>query len=150
MKNESNKLENEMVMVWTNVGTFVQRFIKVSRLNAKKSGLTLPRAWILQAISQENGMTETDLARYTGTTLPTITDILDELVKVNFITKNRSREDERKLVISISNTGREKLKKFQYLQQQFVEKIEKETGKEFMDKLSNVFQTLVKATNSYV
>ena len=103
--------------------------------NARKSGLTLTRAWILQVISQRKEMTATEISAYTGTTLPTITGILESLVKTRCIIKNRNAKDGRKLVVSISETGSEKLRKFLNLQQMFVERIEQATDKAFLDKL---------------
>ena len=137
------------IELWSNIGTFVQRFVSVSRLNARKSGLTLTRAWILQVISQRKEMTATELSNYTGTTPPTITDILESLVKTRCIIKNRNAEDGRKLVVSVSETGSERLRKFLELQQTFVERIEKTADKDFLDKLPEVFRTLVRVTASF-
>ncbi|MEM0156098.1 MAG: MarR family winged helix-turn-helix transcriptional regulator [Thermoplasmataceae archaeon] len=95
-------------------------------------------------MSQRKEMTTTEISAYTGITLPTITGILESLVKTRCIIKNRNAEDGRKLVVSISETGSEKLRKFLNLQQMFVERIEPATDKDFLDKLSEVFRTLVR------
>ena len=135
--------------LWSNVGTFVHRFIKVSRINARKSGLTLTRAWILQVISQRGEMTATELSVYTGTAPPTITDILDGLERTHCILKKKSAKDERKLAISVSATGEEKLRKFLSLQWMFVETIEQATDKEFLESLLSIFRTLVRITGTF-
>ena len=151
MINDNSFSEDRSVQIelWSNIGTFVQRFVSVSRTNARKSGLTLTRAWILQVISQRKEMTATEISAYTGTTLPTITGIIESLVRTRCIIKNRNAEDGRKLVVSISETGSEKLRKFLNLQQMFVERIEQATDKAFLDKLPEVFRTLVKVTDSF-
>lgn len=151
MINDNSFSEDRSVQIelWSNIGTFVQRFVSVSRTNARKSDLTLTRAWILQVISQRKEMTATEISAYTGTTLPTITGIIESLVRTRCIIKNRNAEDGRKLVVSISETGSEKLRKFLNLQQMFVERIEQATDKAFLDKLPEVFRTLVKVTDSF-
>jgi len=152
MKKHTNVFGNEdaQIELWSNVGTFVQRFIKVSRINAKKSGLTLTRAWILQVISQRGEMTPSELAIYTGTAPPTITDILEGLARTHCILKMRNEKDERKLMISLSEAGDIKLKKFTGLQQEFVKGVEQATDPGFLDNLLKVFQTLVRVTNTLV
>ena len=151
MINDNSFSEDRSVQIelWSNIGTFVQRFVSVSRTNARKSDLTLTRAWILQVISQRKEMTATEISAYTGTTLPTITGIIESLVRTRCIIKNRNAEDGRKLVVSISETGSEKLRKFLNLQQMFVERIEQATDKAFLDKLPEVFRTLVRVTDSF-
>jgi DNA-binding MarR family transcriptional regulator len=150
MKKHTNSFDNEdaQTELWSNVGTFVQRFIKVSRINAKKSGLTLTRAWILQVIYQRGEMTPSELSIYTGTAPPTITDIVEGLAKTHCILKSRRAEDERKLTISLSETGSQKLRKFMSLQQKFVESVELATDAEFLGKLSEVFRILVRVTEA--
>jgi DNA-binding MarR family transcriptional regulator len=134
--------------LWTDFGTLVSHFTKVSRINSKSVGLSLPQAWMLQVISLQKGISPTELSAYSGTSLPSITDILDGLQKLHYIQRSRSRKDRRRIGISLSVEGNEKLQKFQNLQRSFVEKLEESLNDEYLDKFSEILSLLVKALST--
>ncbi len=133
-RNRSDKILNDRVEnlgeAWTDFGTLVSKFTKISRINSRKVGLTLPQAWALQVISIRKGISPTEISSYSGTSLPSITDLLDGLSRLNYIYRLRSSEDRRRVEISISEKGIERLLKFQRLQQSITKKLEKTLNKE--------------------
>ena len=118
--------------LWTDFGTLVSHFTKVSRINSRAVGLTLAQAWILQVISLRKDISPTKLSAYSGTSLPSITDILDGLRKLHYIQSSRSRKDRRRIGISLSVKGSEKLQEFQKLQHSFAEKLEESIGESLL------------------
>lgn len=130
--------------LWTDFGTLISKFMKISRLNSKKAQLTLPQAWALQVISMQKGISPKEISSYSGTTLPSITDLLDGLTALDYIYRIRSNEDRRRVEISISEKGKERLMRFQKMQQSMTEKLEKSLNNEDMNAFSRIVSTMVK------
>ncbi|EQB66625.1 MAG: hypothetical protein AMDU2_EPLC00006G0182 [Thermoplasmatales archaeon E-plasma] len=151
-RNGSDKILNNRVEnigeVWTDFGTLISKFTKISRINSKKAGLTLQQAWALQVISVRKGISPKEISSYSGTSLPSITDLLDGLSKLNYIYRLRSSEDRRRVEISILEKGTERLLKFQKLQQSTTEKLEKALNKEDISAFSRIMGTMVKVLGS--
>ncbi len=143
----NNRVEN-IGGVWTDFGTLISKFTKISRINARKAQLTLPQAWALQVISVRKGISPKEISSYSGTSLPSITDLLDGLSKLKYIYRLRSSEDRRRVEISISEKGKEKLLKFQKLQQSVTEKLEKTLNKEDMTAFLRIMANLVNVLGS--
>ena len=133
---------------WTDFGTMISKFTKISRINSRKVGLTLPQAWALQVISMRKRISPKEISSYSGTSLPSITDLLDGLSKLNYIYRFRSKKDRRKVEISISEKGAERLLKFQELQRSITEKLEKTLNKEDMTAFLRIMATMVKVLGS--
>ena len=151
-RNGSDKILNNRVEnigeVWTDFGTLISKFTKISRINSKKAGLTLQQAWALQVISVRKGISPKEISSYSGTSLPSITDLLDGLSKLNYIYRLRSSEDRRRVEIFILEKGTERLLKFQKLQQSTTEKLEKALNKEDISAFSRIMGTMVKVLGS--
>ncbi len=130
--------------VWTDFGTLISKFTKISKINSRKAELTLPQAWALQVISMRKGIFPKEISSYSGTTLPSITDLLDGLSTLDYIYRFRSNEDRRRVEISISENGKERLLKFQKMQQSMTEKLEKSLSAEDMSAFSRIISTMVK------
>ena len=131
--------------VWTDFGTLISKFTKISRINARKAQLTLPQAWALQVISVRKGISPKEISSNSGTTLPSITDLLDGLSALKYIYRARSDKDRRRIEISISENGKERLLKFQKMQQSMTEILEKSLNIEDMSAFSRIISTMVKA-----
>ena len=148
----SDKIFNDRVEslggVWTDFGTLISKFTKISRINSRKAGLTLPQAWALQVVSMRKGISPKEISSYSGTSLPSITDLLDGLSELNYIYRLRSSEDRRRVEISISEKGTERLLKFQKLQQSITEKLEKTLNKEDMTAFLRIMAILVNVLGS--
>jgi DNA-binding MarR family transcriptional regulator len=143
-KSFNNGIES-LERVWTDFGTLISKFTKISKINARKAQLTLPQAWALQVISMRKEISPKEISSYSGTTLPSITDLLDGLSALNYIYRIRSDKDRRKVEISISENGKERLLKYQKMQQSMTEKLEKSLNIEDMSAFSRIISTMLKA-----
>ncbi len=143
----NNRVES-LEGVWTDFGTLISKFTKISRINARKAQLTLPQAWALQVISVRKGISPKEISSYSGTTLPSITDLLDGLTALKYIYRARSDKDRRKVEISISENGKERLLKFQKMQQSMTEQLYKSLDTENMSAFSRIVSTMVKALDN--
>ena len=94
------------------------------------------------------GISPKEISSYSGTSLPSITDLLDGLSKLNYIYRLRSSEDRRRVEIFILEKGTERLLKFQKLQQSTTEKLEKALNKEDISAFSRIMGTMVKVLGS--
>ena len=139
----SNHAVENPAGLWTDFGTLISKFMKISRLNSKKAKLTLPQAWALQVISTRKGISPKEISSYSGTTLPSITDLLDGLTALDYIHRIRSNEDRRRVEISISEKGKARLMRFQKMQQSMTEKLEKSLNNEDMNAFSRIISTMV-------
>ena len=144
----SNHAVENLGDVWTDFGTLISKFTKISRLNSKMAHLTLPQAWALQVISTRKGISPKEISTYSGTTLPSITDLLDGLTTLDYIHRIRSNEDRRRVEISISENGKKRLMKFQEMQQSMTEKLEKSLNIEDMSAFSKIITTMVKVLST--
>jgi|GEM_PF-3415225 DNA-binding MarR family transcriptional regulator len=142
-----NEVEN-LEGVWTDFGTLISKFTKISRINSRKAQLTLPQAWALQVISTRKGISPREISFYSGTALPSITDLLDGLSVLNYIFRVRSNRDRRRVEISISENGKERLMKFQKMQQSLTEKLEKSLSTEDLSAFSKIISTMVKVLDN--
>ena len=94
-------------------------------------------------ISTRKGISPKEISSYSGTTLPSITDLLDGLTALDYIYRIRSNEDRRRVEISISEKGKERLMRFQKMQQSMTEKLEKSLNNEDMNAFSRIISTMV-------
>lgn len=144
---EQNRIK-ETTVTWTDFGTVLSRFMKVSRSNAKKMNLTLVQAWVLQLIFLRESVSPSELSAYSGTTLPTITGIINGLSNISCVKRERNEKDRRKVIIRLTEKGEDKIRKFQDLQQSFTRKIENGFGKNGMDEFSAVVKLLMVVLSS--
>ncbi|MGC8516208.1 MAG: MarR family winged helix-turn-helix transcriptional regulator [Thermoplasmata archaeon] len=151
-RKEPDKISNHAVEntegLWTDFGTLISKFMKISRVNSKRAQLTLPQAWALQVISMQKRISPKEISSYSGTTLPSITDLLDGLTALDYIYRIRSNEDRRRVEISISEKGKERLLTFQKMQQSMTEQLEKSLNNEDMNAFSRIISTMVKVLSN--
>jgi len=69
-------------------------------------GLTTPQLLCLHALDKSDSMTLTDLAKEVNLGVSTVNGIIDRLEVKQFLTRNRSAEDRRKVGLKISSSGK--------------------------------------------
>ena len=69
-------------------------------------GLTTPQLLCLHALAKSDSMTLTDLAKEVNLGVSTVNGIIDRLEAKQFLTRNRSAEDRRKVGLKISSSGK--------------------------------------------
>lgn len=92
----------------------LRRIIRATDLHskylAKTTGLTAPQILLLQTIRNKGQVTIGELAREISLSQATVTTILDRLEKRNFVYRQRSTEDKRKVHAYLTQTGMETLR----------------------------------------
>lgn len=87
----------------------LRKIIRAIDMHSKKlekaSGLTGPQILVLKAILEHDKVTAGDIARDVNLSQATVTSILDRLQKKNYIKRDRSVDDKRKVMISITDSG---------------------------------------------
>ena len=68
-------------------------------------GLTTPQLLCLHALAKSDSMILTDLAKEVNLGVSTVNGIIDRLEAKQFLTRNRSAEDRRKVCLKISSSG---------------------------------------------
>ena len=89
----------------------------------QQAGFTGPQLLVLQALGQHEEMTAGDLAREVNLSQGTVTSILDRLEKRDLIQRIRSHTDRRKVYVTLTGEGKEKLSTAPtLLQERFIER----------------------------
>ena len=76
----------------------------------REAGVSFQQFLVLQRIQQSDGpVKETDISRYIGRNLNSVTMILDRMVKLKLLTRARDKKDRRAVIVRITPLGKEKL-----------------------------------------
>ncbi|RCU45434.1 MULTISPECIES: MarR family winged helix-turn-helix transcriptional regulator [Corallincola] len=93
--------------------TSLRRLMRATDLHSrylnKTSGLTSPQLLVLQALKNKQAMISREIAKEINLSQATITSILDRLEAKQLITRKRSEDDRRKVMVSLSEKGHEKI-----------------------------------------
>jgi DNA-binding MarR family transcriptional regulator len=97
-----------------------------SRYLAKNYGLTGPQLLIMNEIARRREASVGVLARGVSLSNATVTSVLDRLEKVGYVRRNRSERDKRKVLVTLTPKGAEKMRnKPSSLQDSFISEFEK-------------------------
>lgn len=97
-----------------------------SRQLLKETGLTLPQVLCLRALGEMDGgqATQVELSRALQLSQPTVTGIIDRLERAALVKRERSTEDRRKIAVSLTDTGRDRLTSLPTpLQEEFIARL---------------------------
>ena len=96
--------------VITEVLVALRRIIRATDLRSrhlmKIAGLTAPQLLVLRTIHQRGELSVGDLAHRISLSQGTVTSILDRLVARGLVTRERAREDRRKVLLRLSPEGK--------------------------------------------
>lgn len=84
---------------------------------SRSTGLTVPQLMLMQSLRLKTQMTTGELAKEMGLAQATVTSILDRLEKKALILRERGVEDKRKVWVTLTDTGLERLKSAPTVQQ---------------------------------
>ena len=91
----------------------LRRIIRATDLHSKRlskeSGLTAPQLLILQTLRNEGELTAGEVARKVSLSQATVTTIIDRLEKREYVIRERSSQDKRKVFLHLSDAGRDAL-----------------------------------------
>jgi len=92
----------------------LRRVIRATDLHskslAKKTGLTAPQVMILKTVTEKPGSTVGLIAMDVSLSQATVTTIVDRLEKRGLVSRQRSNEDRRKVMVHLTELGQESLK----------------------------------------
>ncbi len=113
----------------TDVLITLRRIIRAIDMRSRRlmqySGFTGPQLLVLQALGEHHEMSAGVLAREVNLSQGTITSILDRLEKRGLIQRIRSNTDRRKVYVTLTAEGKEKLSSAPtLLQERFIERFE--------------------------
>jgi DNA-binding MarR family transcriptional regulator len=139
---------------WNNIlQRIMSSYNDISRsINPKgllKINLTSAQIKLLTCFSDRDAFTMTELSRNLNVTMPTMTAMVDRLVKSRMIKRERDDVDRRVVKVELTDTGRKVLKKLTKIRREEMEKIlmnlNKEEMENYLNSIEMVAQLLVKA-----
>ena len=96
-----------------------------SKQLVKKYGLTGPQLLLLKIIIAQQSISSSQLADTANLSHPTVTSILDRLAEKNYISRNKTATDKRKVMITATKAAEELYAQPpSLLQEQFVERFD--------------------------
>jgi len=94
-----------------NVMIALRKIVQAIDMNSKKLvkrvGLTGPQLVILQEISNMGEVTAGEIARTVSLSQATLTGILERMEKRGLLSRRRSNQDKRRIMVSITESGRQ-------------------------------------------
>lgn len=100
------------ILILKNFGAIIDRTLKVIKLNYlkafKDAGVDITtEQWVLMdSLYQENGVSQNDLASDSFKNAPTVSRIIDLMVKKGFVERKRFENDRRRYRISLTTKGK--------------------------------------------
>ena len=114
-----------------------------------KINLTAAQIKLLTCFSDRDAFTMTELSRSINVTMPTMTAMVDRLVKSKTIERERDDIDRRVVKVNLTDTGRKVLKKLIRIRREEMEKIlmnlNEEEMENYLTSIEMVARLLVKA-----
>jgi len=109
-------------------------------------GLTPRQFMVMQAVENEEGLSQTQLVERTGIDRSTLADVVQRLLKKNMLQRRRTKEDARANSIRLSAAGRRALQATQpgatLADRKLLETLPPPRRKEFMDSLRQISSAL--------
>lgn len=93
--------------------TILERFVRGMKAHSHvdKPGLTTTQFFVIRYLSFVDQAKSSEIARIAGLSPGAITQVCDELVRLDFVERVRSDEDRRVVYVALTEAGRQQLKK---------------------------------------
>jgi DNA-binding MarR family transcriptional regulator len=109
--------------------TALRRIMRAIDLHSKQlekqAGLTLPQILVLQSVEEAGSLPVSEIARAVSLSQATVTSVLDRLARKNLIRRERNSTDRRKVTVTLTKAGTDKVNDAPgLLQEDFVERFE--------------------------
>ncbi len=86
------------------VNLALSRFYKIA---FGKTGMTYPKFVVLSALEEAGSLTVSELSKYVGMESSTLSPLLKRMAEYGVLSRTRSAEDERRVMIALTDMGRE-------------------------------------------
>lgn len=95
----------------TAIRRIVRRVSAHSRRVGQDTGLTVPQVLVLRTILEDDAdeVTGARVAERAHLSRPTVSNLVEKLVKAGLIERNRSQVDRRRVLLSLTQAGRQRL-----------------------------------------
>ncbi|GAG83437.1 unnamed protein product [marine sediment metagenome] len=119
------------------------------RSNALTKGIiTVPQLVLLEIVSEKNMCTMTDLAKNIGITTSAVTGLTDRLMRSKLITRSRGIKDRRIVIISLTEKGKNLIKKLLHQREQMIKKafggLTVEERKTYLKLIRKMYDSVIK------
>ena len=106
MKDQSdpNSLEQLLCFNVYSMNLALSRFYKAAFGN---TGMTYPKFVVLSALDEAGSLTVSELSKYAGMESSTLSPLLKRMADYGVLTRVRSSEDERRVMIELTDMGKE-------------------------------------------
>lgn len=102
----SDKMKDYELMILTAIRRVIRSVDKYSRKINTEFGLTTPQLLCLDALNKNSHIMTKELAKNVNLSESTVNGIVDRLEAKGYLTRNRSKEDRRKVFLLLTNEGR--------------------------------------------
>jgi len=130
------------------VKRIVRNFQMLERDQVKKLGFTMSQTYCLIELLENKSLTMQELSGKMNLSTSTITRVVDKLVRDKYIVRQRSQEDRRVVVASLSEKGLESAKEVQASINAYYEEITRHLPKNKVDEVLSAVSLLMDAFES--
>ena len=95
--------------VLRSIRRIVRRIGSYSRQIQRDTGLSVPQLMCLRAIANHDTITSAAIAELTQLSRPTVSQLVEKLVRSGYVTRERAEQDRRQVHLSLTDAGRESL-----------------------------------------
>ena len=122
---------------------------QVFSVRMKTNGLTARQLAVLVTVSQNEGLSQTDIVERTGVDRSTTADLVKRLKRKGLLQRRRTKEDTRAYAVTLTEQGRQVLRAAEPLGRRVDERIldalPAKRRAEFMEALASIVSTLERA-----
>lgn len=127
------EMEHALRMVWMNYHQYIV---------PKDTELSAQQLYFLKYVQHQHSCTPSDISKAFGITMGALTGFIDRLSKLGLVTRSRTEEDRRLVLIHITEKGKETLKNFEEQRMQKYSQIFKEFKESEVRKLNDLLKSL--------
>ncbi|MCL6444947.1 MAG: MarR family transcriptional regulator [Alicyclobacillus sp.] len=108
-------------------------------------GLTLSQVFVLRILDHRGQAKASDIAKITGLSPGAITQVCDELERLQFVSRSRSSDDRRVVHIALTEAGRQKLEEIRRERTARMRQLFEYLGPEDVEQLIRIIERIVQA-----
>lgn len=123
----------------------IQKMIVMDRAEKFCYGVTLSQAYAIGVLYQQDHLTMNELSQKLGLAISTLTRIIDVLVRDEIVYRTQSDQDRRKVLIGLTDNGKELAEKLQQCSCEFWTKVFSSIPENKRDQLEDNLNVLLHA-----
>ncbi|WP_371826328.1 MarR family winged helix-turn-helix transcriptional regulator [Alicyclobacillus fastidiosus] len=108
-----------------------------------ETGLTTTQLFVMRYLSYKDDVKSSDIARMAGLSPGAITQVCDELVRLGYVERTRSKDDRRVVFVTLTEEGRAKVKAWLARRAVRLSQLLDKMGRKDADALTELLERLV-------